>query len=282
MRLTPESELSLNEVSKFVLGMDNKDPSSTEEKTWRQIEDEQDPDGKNHDLKLTCTKCGKSQTCRCSKPKRTFYGICPSCVEKGEAIEKTADRYIDPFKIADEIMQKGTLHPHELMSQFGLSQSQAGSIYNLIPSAFGPGGEGHNWLAKQIGDILKGGFGERDASVFIFEDDPERMTIFNKAFGAGNISTTSNVSEALSMLRTGNFSRIYLDRDVSNPNENGEDLAWQMEKEQLCSQVPVVIHSENTRGQRVMARYIGRYNSNVSVIPFKHLKKQLDIPGVKI
>jgi ribosomal protein S25 len=124
--------------------------------------------------------------------------------------------------------------------------------------------------------------GQKAASVFVFEDDPERIGIFRKAFGEGNVVATSNVGEALGLLRTCSFSRIYLDRDVSNPKENGEDLAWQMEQEKLASSTPVVIHSENTRGQRVMARYLGKYHSNVTVTPFRQLRRQLDIPGAQI
>lgn len=48
-------------------------------KTFRQIKNEQDPDGTQHDLRIECIECGTSDTCRCSKPKRTFSGICPRC-----------------------------------------------------------------------------------------------------------------------------------------------------------------------------------------------------------
>ena len=48
-------------------------------KTWFEIKNEQDPDGKHHDLRLTCIKCGNSQTCKCSKPKRKFEGLCYDC-----------------------------------------------------------------------------------------------------------------------------------------------------------------------------------------------------------
>ncbi len=48
--------------------------------TWAQIQDEEDPEGKNHDLKLICVKCANTRTCRCSKPKREFKGLCDECV----------------------------------------------------------------------------------------------------------------------------------------------------------------------------------------------------------
>jgi hypothetical protein len=52
---------------------------SEEIKTWEQIRNEQDPSGKNHDLRLICVKCGTTETCRCMKPKREFKGICDDC-----------------------------------------------------------------------------------------------------------------------------------------------------------------------------------------------------------
>lgn len=51
-------------------------------KTWKQIREEEDPTGKNHDLTLKCSECGASETCKCSKPKRTFEGICHKCAQK--------------------------------------------------------------------------------------------------------------------------------------------------------------------------------------------------------
>ena len=47
--------------------------------TFQTIRDREDPNGMHHDLKLKCVKCGRTQTCRCSKPKRTFEGICDEC-----------------------------------------------------------------------------------------------------------------------------------------------------------------------------------------------------------
>jgi hypothetical protein len=50
-----------------------------ENKSFKAIKNELDPEGKNHDLTLTCVKCGTTETCRCSKPKRKFQGICDKC-----------------------------------------------------------------------------------------------------------------------------------------------------------------------------------------------------------
>lgn len=175
-------------------------------KTWQQIRDEEDPDGKKHDLRLKCSQCDNTSTCRCSTPKRKFIGLCDKCAKE-------------------------------------------------IPS-------------KVI-----------SASVFVLEDDPERISIFKSAFGPSNVVTTKNAADALNILRTRKFAKVFLDRDLSSSTETGEDVAWQMEKERLCITTPVVIHSENTRGQKVMARYLNRYHSNVTVIPFRALKKSLQIVG---
>jgi hypothetical protein len=55
-------------------------------KTFQQIRDQEDPDGTKHDLSLECVKCGNKHTCKCSKPKRKIYGICPDCEEKQQTL----------------------------------------------------------------------------------------------------------------------------------------------------------------------------------------------------
>ena len=53
--------------------------SESKVKNWAEIRNENDPDGSHHDLRLTCVKCSNTSTCRCSKPKRTFEGLCYDC-----------------------------------------------------------------------------------------------------------------------------------------------------------------------------------------------------------
>lgn len=66
------------------------------------IRNREDPNGINHDLRLTCAQCGTTQSCRCSKPKRNFVGLCESCAgimaneninELGLPREKMVDTY---------------------------------------------------------------------------------------------------------------------------------------------------------------------------------------------
>jgi len=57
-------------------------------RTFSEIREAEDPDGKNHDLRLVCVSCGTVQTCRCSKPKRTFFGICSEC-DGGDVLDES-------------------------------------------------------------------------------------------------------------------------------------------------------------------------------------------------
>ena len=58
--------------------------------TFTEIRNKYDPDGTKHDLTLKCVKCGTTQTCRCSKPKRTMEGICDKCAQKQKALNEIA------------------------------------------------------------------------------------------------------------------------------------------------------------------------------------------------
>ena len=61
--------------------LEETDEDESSPKTFQEIRNEQDPNGINHDLTLVCVKCGDTDTCRCSKPKRKFKGICKDCSE---------------------------------------------------------------------------------------------------------------------------------------------------------------------------------------------------------
>lgn len=115
--------------------------------------------------------------------------------------------------------------------------------------------------------------------IFVLDDDLERIDLFKQAYGDENVVVANNVKSSLNLLRSRKFAKVFLDRDLSSNTENGEDVAWQMKQEKLCQETPVVIHSENTRGQRVMSKYLNTYHSNVKVVPFRQLKKQLNITG---
>ncbi len=102
--------------------------------------------------------------------------------------------------------------------------------------------------------------------VLVLEDDPNRAKWFQKSFT--NPDITASVKEAHQKLKQNNYDLIFLDRDLGNPYETGEDLAWQMKQEKLAPDAYIVIHSANDRGQRVMTRYLSSYNNNVVGIKF--------------
>jgi len=84
--------------------IDAKPIMKTESKTFREIRNELDPDGKKHDLTLTCEKCGTTETCRCSQPKRKFKGICDKCSSQKEGYGYVHDKDMakDPKHIKGE------------------------------------------------------------------------------------------------------------------------------------------------------------------------------------
>lgn len=118
----------------------------------------------------------------------------------------------------------------------------------------------------------------KQASVLVVDDDPEHIRIFKDAFGCDKTIVAQDASAAIGMLRSMKFDKVFLERDLSSQNSTGEDVAWVMQKERLCPQARVIIHSENKRGQKVMARYIGQYHNDVSVVPFRELRKNLEKP----
>lgn len=149
---------------------------------------------------------GKTETCKCNNPKRSFNGLCDKCSDKGS---------------------------------------------------------------------------NKTASVFVLEDDPARVSAFKAAFGNENVVVSKNVKASLDLLRNHRFAKVFLGRDLSSPTETGEDVAWQMEREALCRTTPVVIHSENIHGQKIMAKYLGRYHSNVTVKPFRQLRNELEDMAIR-
>ena len=108
--------------------------------------------------------------------------------------------------------------------------------------------------------------------IFVLEDCPERTEWFKKTFSECDLHITHDVKEACSKLENNEFDFIFLDRDLSNPHENGEDVAWYMMQNKLAEKTPVIIHSVNKRGQRVISRYLGKYKDNVEVMDFNRLK----------
>jgi len=126
---------------------------------------------------------------------------------------------------------------------------------------------------------------EMEMKVFILEDDPQRLEWFEDTFGKENIHSAGQVEQAYDMLKTNSYDVIFLDRDLGNPYETGEDLAWAMQEEEMAVDTPVIIHSSNDRGQRIIKRYLDKYKTNVQGIKFNKLasytkEEIIDIIGV--
>lgn len=110
-------------------------------------------------------------------------------------------------------------------------------------------------------------------NIFILENEQERLDWFNKIFNNHNIYATKSISDACDKVANNKFDLIFLDRDLGNPNENGEDLAWFMFENKLAENTPVLVHTMNDRGQRVISRYLNKYKKNVFSMRFNDLKK---------
>ncbi len=109
--------------------------------------------------------------------------------------------------------------------------------------------------------------------ILILEDDRERSKWFLKTFADCDLTFTKRVPQALSCIRGSSYDLIFLDRDLGQLKENGEDVAWGMTKEKLASHSTVIIHSVNIYGQRNMKRDLDSYHPDVRVIPFPELMK---------
>lgn len=114
---------------------------------------------------------------------------------------------------------------------------------------------------------------DENIKIFILEDSPERIKWFKKTFDDCNLTYTKDVGTACNELRTNDYDLIFLDRDLSHPKENGEDVAWVMKEEQLAKNALIVVHTVNPRGQRNIKKYLDKYHKNVHVISFPQLMK---------
>ena len=107
---------------------------------------------------------------------------------------------------------------------------------------------------------------------FIFEDDEKRLEWFRSRFGSENLTVTKNIPEAIRLLQTGQFERIFLDFNVgsgSGHKDNGIDVAWAIKEQNLQPDIPITIHSDDNYGIRHMSRILR--DRNVETIKFPKL-----------
>jgi len=109
--------------------------------------------------------------------------------------------------------------------------------------------------------------------IFILEDDIKRLEWFKNIFNDANIHIATEIDDACDKLKKEKYDLIFLDRDLGNPNQNGEDVAWEMYQDKIAQQTPVIIHSMDSRGQRILGKYLNKYKKNVFNIKFTDLRK---------
>jgi len=109
--------------------------------------------------------------------------------------------------------------------------------------------------------------------ILVLEDESERRPWFAETFAGCEITFTARVEPTLKALRREEYDLIFLDRDLGQPKENGEDVAWQMKTEGLAKNAIVVAHTVNPHGQRAIERYLKDTVAEVHVIPFPTLRK---------
>jgi len=109
--------------------------------------------------------------------------------------------------------------------------------------------------------------------IYIVEDAPERIEWFKKTFTDCELSIIDDVGKACEDLSSNRYDLIFLDRDLGHTKETGEDVAWHMYNNKLAEDSLIVVHTMNTRGQRVIMRYLDKYHDNSHLIPFNELMK---------
>ena len=109
--------------------------------------------------------------------------------------------------------------------------------------------------------------------ILVLEDSDERINWFQQIFEDCNIVYTKNVKTACDELRTNKYDMVFLDRDLGNSKEHGEDVARIMKEEQLAKDALIVVHTVNPRGQRNIEKYLKQYHGNFHIINFAQLRK---------
>jgi len=108
-------------------------------------------------------------------------------------------------------------------------------------------------------------------NVFVLDDDPKRVEWFKKTFASSFVDATDNVQEAFNLLSAKKYDIIFLDHDLSNPHQSGEQLAWEMAQHKIASSTPIVVYSMSKRGSKAIARDLELYHNNFAQIRFHDL-----------
>jgi len=109
-------------------------------------------------------------------------------------------------------------------------------------------------------------------NIFILEDSSYRIKWFEKFFNGCKIDWTDNVQQSCNYLKNNKYDLVFLDRDLGETGETGEDLVKEMIDNKLVQNAAIVIHSINIRGKE-MKKKLEEYHKNVHYISFFHLMK---------
>ena len=110
--------------------------------------------------------------------------------------------------------------------------------------------------------------------IFVLEDDVNRISWFKKTFNDAKIDVVNKVSEASRNLRKNKYDLIFLDHDLETDNRTGEDIAWEMNRDKLAQDTPVIIHTINKDGSEKIKKYLDKYHKKVYLISFLDLKEK--------
>lgn len=108
--------------------------------------------------------------------------------------------------------------------------------------------------------------------IYIIEDSEYRINWFKETFKDSQIEWTDNVSQACKDITNNEYDVIFIDRDLADTTETGEDVIKEMVKNKLAQNAIIIIHTVNIRGEE-MKRQLTVYHQNVHHINFVSLKK---------
>lgn len=118
---------------------------------------------------------------------------------------------------------------------------------------------------------------------FVLDDDAERLEWFQSVLG--DVDAASTVDEAILKLRANAYDLIFLDHDLADsttPDATGHQLADVMNRENLQTSTPIIIHSMNPVGAENIRKSLSRTHSNITVVPYSLLQLRLSQRNKKV
>jgi DNA-binding LytR/AlgR family response regulator len=108
--------------------------------------------------------------------------------------------------------------------------------------------------------------------IYIVEDSRERIEWFRKVFFDCEIYHTKDIEQACKDIEENEYDIIFLDRDLSHYELNGENIALYMKDKKLAQKSAIIIHSVNPNGQTNIKKILEEYHPYVLILLFTQLK----------